>query len=126
MQARGTRTPEQLLRDIVDWGERLARHLNALTEEQFERTPIAQDAACRCPEVIGEASRNLLAADPNIASCHPELPLRAAIAAQNRIAHVYDGVDYGIVWRAATLSVPPMVAAARRVLATMGPGGQDA
>jgi uncharacterized protein with HEPN domain len=115
--ARPPRPREDLLNDIVAWGERLAGHVAGVSAAAFERSPLAQDAVCRCLEVIGEASRNLLAADPGIAARHPDLPLRQAIAARNRIAHGYGGVDYGIVWLAATESVPAMVEAARRVLA---------
>ncbi|MDO9712089.1 HepT-like ribonuclease domain-containing protein [Paracraurococcus lichenis] len=102
--------------DIVDWGERLMDHVEGRTEEEFRANRLLQDAACRCIEVIGEASRRLMELDPTLPARHPELALREAYAARNRIVHGYDGIDYGIVLAAARHSVPRMVAAARAVI----------
>jgi len=70
----------------------------------------------QCPEVIGEALRNLMAADLGTETRHPGLELTRAYRARTRLAHSYDSVDYGVIWVAARRDVPPMVAAARVLL----------
>lgn len=102
--------------DIVDWGERLIEHVEGRTDEEFRSNLMLQDAACRCIEVIGEASRRLMELDPTLPARHPEMTLREAYAARNRIAHGYDMMDYGIVLAAARDAVPRMVAAIRAVI----------
>jgi uncharacterized protein with HEPN domain len=107
---------EELVLDIVEWGERLAEHVRGATAEQFVRDALLQDAVCRCVEVIGEAAGRLMAIDPGLQHRHPDLALARAYGARNRIAHGYSAVDYSIVWTAATDSVPKMVVAARALL----------
>ena len=110
------RTPEELLGDIVRWGERLAAHTAGMTADEFLRDARTQDAVCKCLEVLGEASRNLMLADPGLEARHPGLDLTRAYRARNRLAHGYGSVDYRVVWTAARRDVPPMVAAARMAL----------
>lgn len=105
------------LRDIVVWGERLASHVAATTREAFLEDARDQDAVCKCVEVIGEAARRLMAAEPGIEARHPALALEQAYRTRNRLAHGYDTLDYALVWAAATESIPPMVEAARALLA---------
>ena len=107
---------DELLLDVVEWGERLAGHVRAVAAEEFLRNALLQDAVCRCLEVIGEAAGRLMALDPGLERRHPDLALARAYGARNRIAHGYSVVDYAIVWTAATDSVPKMVAAARALL----------
>lgn len=102
--------------DIAIWGERLMAHLAGVGEAEFARNVLVQDAACRCIMVLGEAARRLMDLDPGMADRHPDLALREAYGARNRIAHGYDVVDYAIVWAAARQAIPRMVAAARAVL----------
>ena len=108
---------EELLLDIVEWGERLAGHVQDVAAEEFLRDARTQDAVCRCLEVIGEAAGRLMALDPGLQQRHPDLALARAYGARNRIAHGYRTVDYSIVWTAATDAVPKMLAAARALLA---------
>ena len=105
-----------MLGDIVRWGERLAAHVAGATAEEFFRDTKTQDAGCKCLEVIGEASRNLMVADPGLETRHPSLDLTRAYRARNRLAHGYDSVDYHVIWVAAQRDVPPMVATARALL----------
>lgn len=107
---------ETLLLDIVEWSERLARHVEDATAEGFLRDARLQDAVRRCVEAIGEAAGRLRTLDPGLQQRHPDLDLARAYAARNWIAHGYAVVDYGVVWNAATQSVPEMAAAARALL----------
>lgn len=113
---RRARPPEALLRDIVQWGERLAAHIAGMTREAFLNDTRTQDAVCRCVEVIGEAARGLMLADPGMEARHPDLALRLAYATRNRLSHGYATIDYEVLWATAHDAVPRMVAAARALL----------
>lgn len=116
--ARDTRTrpPQALLGDIVQWGERAAAHIAGMTREEFLRDTRTQDAVCKCVEVLGEASRRLMLADPGIEARHPDLALRSAYATRNHLTHGYVKIDYDVLWTTAHDSVPRMVVAARALL----------
>ena len=105
-----------LLLDIVYWGERLAAHVRGLTEADFAGNGIVSDAVCWCLLCIGEAAGALHRVNPKLISADPALELMKAYGMRNRLAHDYGGIDLGVVWLAATVSLPEMVAAARRQL----------
>jgi uncharacterized protein with HEPN domain len=103
-----------LLSDIVFWGERLALHVESTAEDDFSASELASDAACWC--LLGEAAGSLHRIDPTLASAESALELVKAYGMRNRLAHDYGGIDLGVVWLAATVSVPNMVRAAKEVL----------
>lgn len=103
-----------LLSDIVYWGERRAAYVEGLTEADFAVNGIASNAVCWCLLCIGEAAGALHRINPALISADPSLELMKANGMRNRLAHDYGGIDLGVVWVAATVSVPEMVAAARR------------
>jgi uncharacterized protein with HEPN domain len=113
---RNRRTREDWLRDIILWGERLARHIDGMTRERFAASELVQDGVIRCIEVIGEAAGQLMRSVPGLETAHPDLELRQAYAARVRIAHGYYSTDDDIVWSAATNSVPKTVESARALL----------
>jgi uncharacterized protein with HEPN domain len=109
------------LRDIVEFGDRLAGHIRDADRDEFRATPILQDAVIRCIEVIGEASHNALQTDPGFSERFPEM--RDAYWTRNRIAHGYYDLNPDRVWLTATVSVPALVAKVRDHLSTAAGGG---
>ena len=105
-----------LLSDIVFWGERVSQHLSGVDEAEFLSTPALSDAVCWCISCIGEAAGRLRQEWPDVDARNAELELANAYAMRNRIAHGYFDLDEEILWQAATVSIPKLVAAARRVL----------
>ena len=112
------RSTEELLDDIVTWGDKLARHPSDVTEEAFLKDEKTQDAVTKCAEAIGAAAGEILKAEPEIEFRHPELQLRNANALRNRLSHGYHAIDYEILWNTVSFSIPGAVDAARAVLAT--------
>lgn len=110
---------EERLRDIVKWGESLARHIEGMTQSQFMADEKTQHAATKCIEAIGEAAKDILKADPDFDSRHPDLKAKAAARMRDRLTHGYRDIDWGIVWTTSTTSVPETVAAAKAILAQM-------
>jgi uncharacterized protein with HEPN domain len=106
---------DEFLDDIVHWAERIEAYTANMDFPAFARHGMAQDAVIRCLEVVGEASAQFLKAVPDFQTEHPELELRQAYRARNRTAHGYGSVNLETVWRSATIAMPRMAAAARRV-----------
>ncbi|WP_309084856.1 HepT-like ribonuclease domain-containing protein [Chelativorans sp.] len=109
-------TSRLLSSDIVFWGERVAAHTEGLTEQQFLNDDLAADVVCWCLRCIGEAAGALYRSNATLRSFDPALDLVKAYGMRNRLAHDYGGIDLGVVWQAATVSVPAMVLAARQVI----------
>jgi uncharacterized protein with HEPN domain len=116
-----TRSEIERLQDIAEWGARLQRHLRGMTRDRFETDELAQDAAIRCIEVLGEAATRLLELMPELERDYPELELQAARATRNRIAHGFFDLNLDILWDTARTSVPAMIRAAEKLLKARGP-----
>ncbi len=107
--AREPKPLDQLLTDIVGWGDRVRGFVDGLTFQDFEKSSLHQMAVVKCIEAIGEAAGSIRRHHPDFAEAHPELELAAAYRARNRLSHGYDTIDMTIVWPAATISVPELV-----------------
>jgi uncharacterized protein with HEPN domain len=101
---------KRLLDDIVFWSERLASHIDGMTESRFTQNIAICDAVCWCISCIGEAAGAIRRRWPELEA---ELELSHAYAMRNRIAHGYFTIDLGIVWMTANSSVPAIGQAAR-------------
>ncbi|MDT3684973.1 MAG: DUF86 domain-containing protein [Pseudorhodoplanes sp.] len=110
---------EERLRDIVKWGEALARHVEGMTQSQFMADEKTQHATTKCIEAIGEAAKEILKADPGFDSHHSNLKARAVARMRDRLSHGYRDIDWELVWTTSTTSVPATVAAAKSILAQM-------
>jgi uncharacterized protein with HEPN domain len=105
------------LRDIVGWGDSLARHISGMTLESFRGDEKTQHAVSKCAEAIGEAAKAILREDPGFDSEHSDLRLKAAAKSRDRLSHGYRHIDLEILWNSASQSIPTTVAAAREILA---------
>jgi uncharacterized protein with HEPN domain len=91
------RTPDYL-EHILSAIDRIQQYLAGKSKADFTADMILQDAVLRNLGIIGEASRKILAASPDFAALHPEIPLAKINATRNRIVHDYEEVDLDIVW----------------------------
>jgi uncharacterized protein with HEPN domain len=110
------RSIEDLLADLVSWGDRIERIARDKSLEDFLADEVLQLALSKCVETIGEASRNILRYHPGFAESHPELDIVEAYRMRNRLAHGYDTIDWRIVWDTATVYVPILVSRVREFL----------
>lgn len=67
--------------------------------------------------VIGESGRALSATAQEEA---PEIPWSQVVALRNRIAHGYQSIDRLAIWTIVQTHIPPLRAAARRLLNARG------
>ncbi len=112
---------DERLRDIVTWGEALARHIAGMTPAEFLADEKTHHAALKCIEAIGEAAKEILKSEPSFDLRHPDLKLKAAARMRDRLSHSYRDTDLGVVWATGTTSVPRTVAAAASILAQLKP-----
>ena len=76
---KGARPVEAWLRDMVVLGERLARHLDGVSESEFIADETIQDAVAKCVEAIGEAAGQIARLEPDLDSATPSFALRMRI-----------------------------------------------
>lgn len=71
--------------------------------DEFQRSPLVQDAVLRNFEIIGEASKRLSDA---VKSLRPDIPWRQISAFRNVLIHDYMGVNPQRVWNVVTQDLP--------------------
>jgi uncharacterized protein with HEPN domain len=113
------RAIDDLLSDIVRWGEKLGRYAEIAAQDDFLHHDMAVDAATKCIEVIGEAAGRILQRSPELTTRYPELQLREAYLTRNQLSHGYFTSDAELIWQMARGEVPKLVAAAKQVLAEL-------
>lgn len=104
-----------LLWDVRAAAERIGTFVSALTEATYREDELRKSAVERQLEILGEALKNLRAADPETAATIPDVA--RIIGMRNVLAHAYAVVDDGVVWEAATARVPALVAIVDGLLA---------
>lgn len=108
---------EELLRDILDFADRVERFCEAVTREEFLNDEMRCWAVAKCIEAIGEAAGRIVRHDPDFVARHEELQLAEAYRMRNRLAHGYGSVSWPLVWRTAREDVPRLAERIRVLLA---------
>ena len=103
----------------------LAREFCAGAElPQYEASALLRSAVERQLEILGEAARRCLDAEPGLRERVPGLPL--AMALRNRIIHGYDRVENKILFDTVARDLPALIAALDRELAAYPTPGDSA
>jgi uncharacterized protein with HEPN domain len=89
------------LTDIVE----AADHFAAADAENFLDSELRRSAVVQKLSVIGEAASRLR---DDVRTAHPEGPWPQIIAFRNILVHAYFGIDWDIVWAAATERCPAL------------------
>ncbi len=103
-----TRLIPDYLEHIREAIARVSDYLSGMDWEAFSKSRVTQDATVRNLEIIGEAARNILRADPKFAERHPDFPLGKAIGMRNILAHGYFEVKLDIVWKTIKEDLPDL------------------
>ncbi len=113
---RDVRSIDDWLRDIVQWGEKLARPIDGMDEQSLLSDEKTQDAAAICAESIGSAAKEAIAIDPEFDRKYPGARLASAYSSRSRLSHGYFSIDPSVLWITVSRSIPATVEAVKLAL----------
>jgi uncharacterized protein with HEPN domain len=93
------------LQDICAAAESIARFIAGFDEAAFRDSELTGSAVVQKLAVIGEAASRV-SDGPRLR--HPEIPWAEIVAFRNILVHAYFGIDWGVVWLAASVEVPAL------------------
>ena len=96
--------------DVIEAAERIKVHCAGLDQLAFGVNDTAMRAVLYDIAVIGEAAKGISDA---VRSRYPDVPWADMAGMRDVVVHQYFGIDVNLVWRAATVSVPRVLAALR-------------
>lgn len=99
------RREELYLRDIVEAADHVARFLTGVDFPAFNESELLRSAVVQKLAVIGEAAARL---PKSLQAAHPEAPWPRIVAFRNILIHSYFGVDWDVLWIAATKEAPAL------------------
>lgn len=94
------------LLDTFEAIESIERFIEHCTLDQYLDNELIQSTVERKFEIIGEALKRSIEADPSVLNVVPDL--RRIVATRNRIIHGYDAVDQLILWDAIQNDLPSL------------------
>src|SRR5687768_13577558 len=95
-----------LIHDILDSGNKILIYTKGLSFNDFISDNKTVDAVIWNFQIMGEAAGRLSA---EFKRTYPDIPWRRIRGFLNRIVHEYFGIDYDIVWRILTESLPDII-----------------
>lgn len=104
---------------MLDACRMLRTHLGG-SREQLESDPVAQAAAQRWIEIIGEAASRL---SPSLREAHPQIPWNEIIGMRHILAHGYFDIDVDVVWNVIARDAADLEVRLQSVLDALPPSG---
>jgi uncharacterized protein with HEPN domain len=102
------------LTHVLGYATQAVSFTSGRTRADLDNDPMLAHSLIRCLEVAGEAAAQLSTATREAL---PQIPWRAMVSMRNRLIHAYHRVNLDIVWQAATVEFPPIIAELERILA---------
>ncbi len=102
------RRDEASLLDMARACRHIQEFLEGVDEATFLETYRIQALLQHELMVLGEAAKRL---SPEFRDRHPELSIKVIAGMRDRLIHAYDDVDLELIWHAASLSTPILLAA---------------
>ena len=100
------------VRDIIEACDRIVKATAGLDCEAFAGNDLVIRAVLYDFAVIGEAAKGV---SPAMRASNSAIPWSDMAGMRDVVIHQYFGVEAGIVWRAATVSVPRVAAQLREI-----------
>jgi uncharacterized protein with HEPN domain len=100
------------LSHILKATRRIVAYTENIGQADFDLDFKTQDAVVRQLEVVGEAVKRI---SPEFRAAHPQLPWRGMAGMRDMLIHQYDEIDFDIVWKTATESIPAVLVELERI-----------
>ncbi len=91
------------LKHISDACQEALKFVENQNQESLQQNRILALALVKELEIIGEAANNI-SSDCQLK--YPDIPWKDMIGMRNRLVHAYFGINYDIVWKTVTESLP--------------------
>lgn len=108
-----SRDPALRLEDILEAAMAVESYVQGYDFQRFIADRRTVDAVTRNLEIIGEAVKHLPA---EWIESSPEIPWRAIAGFRDILAHGYFRTEDSIIWDAATIHNPSLIATVRQIL----------
>lgn len=93
------------LNDILTYIDLAEDFVDGISFEQFQTDDKTMLALTRAIEIVGEATKQIPA---NLRAQYPDVAWEQIVGMRNRLAHVYFGIDFNIVWDATHEDLPQL------------------
>lgn len=100
---------------IVEAADHIAAFISGIDVEAFQKSELLRSAVVQKLGVIGEAAARI---SEDLTARHPEVPWPQIVAFRNILIHAYFGIDWEVVWLAATNRCPVLRRQIAGILAT--------
>ncbi len=91
------------LNDIVEAADHIAQFIAGVDFETFKKSEMLRSAVVQKLGIVGEAAAHI---PEELTARYPEVPWPQIVAFRNILVHAYFGIDWDVVWRAATNRCP--------------------
>lgn len=93
------------LQHILDAVLRIESYLKDVDVQEFDSTPLLQDAVIRQLQIVGEAAKRL---SDGLKESFSAIPWRQVTGMRDKLTHDYMGVDLDAVWTTAKEDLDPL------------------
>lgn len=112
------RDPAIRFADMLEFAVKAHDKAGATDHDTFIQDEDLQVIVSHWILLLGEAAARM---DPGIRADYPELPWQQMLGMRNRIVHEYFAIDTEVVWKTATVSLPPLIDQLKQILADTTP-----
>jgi uncharacterized protein with HEPN domain len=102
-------TPKDFMEHMLDAAGQIQIYMHGKSINDFFKDRLLQDAVIRNFEIIGEAARRLMLAEPDIQTKFPEIPFAAIYGMRNQLAHAYFAIEYNVVVTVIEQDIPKLI-----------------
>lgn len=93
--------------DMLDAARAVKEFVSGRSYRDYMQDRMLRGAVERHVEIIGEAAGRVSKA---FRDAHPEVPWQRIIAQRNVLAHEYGDIQHDLMWKAATVHIPALIA----------------
>ena len=102
---------------MIEFAEKVLSYTKVINQKGFITDTRTYDATLRNIELIGEAATHV---PRYVREAHPEIEWRRIVAARNRVAHGYLGIDDDVVWDVIQSDIPDLLPKLRSLSESAG------